>query len=59
MAWYRDYADTLIQRDIHDLACISALEVLPRLLDVTSQDLALSLLDAVFVVNLSFEAVSF
>ena len=31
-AWYRDYADTLIQRDIRDLARISALEALPRLL---------------------------
>ncbi|MCK9296566.1 MAG: ATP-binding protein [Desulfobulbaceae bacterium] len=32
MAWYRDYADTLILRDIRDLARISALEALPRLL---------------------------
>jgi len=31
-AWYRDYADTLIQRDIRDLARISALDTLPRLL---------------------------
>jgi len=31
-AWYRDYADTLIQRDIRDLARISAMEALPRLL---------------------------
>jgi hypothetical protein len=31
-AWYRDYADTLIQRDIRDLARISALNALPRLL---------------------------
>lgn len=31
-AWYRDYADTLIQRDIRDLARISALDALPRLL---------------------------
>lgn len=31
-AWYRDYADTMIQRDIRDLARISALEALPRLL---------------------------
>jgi len=30
--WYRDYADTLIQRDIRDLARISALDALPRLL---------------------------
>jgi len=32
MAWYRDYAETLIQRDIRDLARISALDALPRLL---------------------------
>ncbi|MCP3952447.1 MAG: ATP-binding protein [Desulfobacterales bacterium] len=32
MTWYRDYADTLIQRDIQDLARISALDALPRLL---------------------------
>lgn len=31
-AWYRDYADTLIQRDVRDLARISALDALPRLL---------------------------
>lgn len=31
-AWYRDYADTLIQRDIRDLARIGALDALPRLL---------------------------
>ena len=31
-AWYRDYAETLIQRDIQDLARISALDALPRLL---------------------------
>lgn len=30
--WYRDYIDTLIQRDVRDLARISALDVLPRLL---------------------------
>jgi predicted AAA+ superfamily ATPase len=31
-AWYRDYIETLIQRDVRDLARISSLEVLPRLL---------------------------
>jgi len=31
-AWYRDYTDTLIQRDLRDLARISALDALPRLL---------------------------
>lgn len=30
--WYRDYIDTLIQRDVRDLARISALDALPRLL---------------------------
>lgn len=30
--WYRDYAETLIQRDIRDLARISAMDALPRLL---------------------------
>ncbi len=30
--WYRDYIDTLVQRDVRDLARISALEALPRLL---------------------------
>ena len=35
-AWYRDYADTLIQRDIRDLARISALDALPRLLAMAS-----------------------
>lgn len=32
MTWYRDYADTLIQRDVRDFARISALDALPRLL---------------------------
>lgn len=31
-AWYRDYLETLIQRDIRDLARISSLDVMPRLL---------------------------
>jgi len=30
--WYRDYADTLIQRDVRDLARISELDALPRLM---------------------------
>jgi len=30
--WYRDYADTLVQRDVRDLGRIGALEALPRLL---------------------------
>lgn len=31
-AWYRDYVETQIQRDVRDLAHIRALETLPRLL---------------------------
>ena len=30
--WYRDYLDALVQRDVRDLARISSLEALPRLL---------------------------
>ena len=30
--WYRDYIDTLVQRDVRDLARISALDALPRLM---------------------------
>lgn len=30
--WYRDYIDTLIQRDVRDMSRISSLDVLPRLL---------------------------
>ncbi len=35
-AWYRDYIDTLVQRDVRDLARISALDVLPRLLTLAA-----------------------
>jgi len=31
-AWYRDYIDTLVQRDVRDLSAIRSLEALPRLL---------------------------
>lgn len=31
-AWYRDYIETLVQRDVRHLARISALDALPRLL---------------------------
>jgi predicted AAA+ superfamily ATPase len=31
-AWHRDYLDAIVQRDVRDLARISALETLPRLL---------------------------
>lgn len=30
--WYRDYLDAIVQRDVRDLARVSALDVLPRLL---------------------------
>jgi predicted AAA+ superfamily ATPase len=30
--WYRDYVETLVQRDVRDLARIASLDVLPRLL---------------------------
>lgn len=30
--WYRDYLETLVQRDVRDLARISSLDALPRLL---------------------------
>ena len=36
MAWYRDYVDTLVQRDVRDLARISALDVLPRLMTLAA-----------------------
>jgi len=32
-AWYRDYIDTMTQRDVLDLARIRSLDVLPRLLE--------------------------
>jgi predicted AAA+ superfamily ATPase len=32
MAWYRDYIETLVQRDVRNLARIGALDALPRLL---------------------------
>ncbi|MBI3319948.1 MAG: ATP-binding protein [Candidatus Omnitrophica bacterium] len=35
-AWYRDYVETLIQRDVRDLAKISALDALPRLLQLAA-----------------------
>lgn len=35
-AWYRDYVETLIQRDVRDLARISALDALPRLLALSA-----------------------
>ena len=34
--WYRDYIETLVQRDVRDLARISSLDVLPRLLSLAA-----------------------
>lgn len=36
MAWYRDYIETIVQRDVRDLARISSLDVLPRLLQLAA-----------------------
>lgn len=35
-AWYRDYIEMLVQRDVRDLARIGALETLPRLLTLAA-----------------------
>jgi len=35
-AWYRDYVETLVQRDVRDLARISSLDALPRLLSMAA-----------------------
>ena len=35
-AWYRDYTETLVQRDLRDLARISALDAIPRLLTLAA-----------------------
>ncbi|HAS54292.1 MAG: AAA family ATPase [Nitrospirae bacterium GWC2_57_13] len=35
-AWYRDYVETLVQRDVRELARISSLEALPRLLQLAA-----------------------
>ena len=39
-AWYRDYADTQIQRDVRDLARVRSLDTLPRLLAVAASHTA-------------------
>lgn len=39
-AWYRDYIETQIQRDVRDLANISSLSVLPRLLSFAASQTA-------------------
>lgn len=35
-AWYRDYIETLVQRDVRDLARIRSLDLLPRLLTLAA-----------------------
>ena len=35
-AWYRDYFETLVQRDVRDLARIASLDALPRLLTLAA-----------------------
>ncbi len=39
-AWYRDYLEALIQRDVRELARISSLETLPRLLAMAAAQTA-------------------
>ena len=39
-AWYRDYVETLVQRDVRDLARISSLDALPRLLQLAASQTA-------------------
>jgi predicted AAA+ superfamily ATPase len=39
-AWYRDYLDALVQRDVQDLARIRALDALPRLLALAAAQTA-------------------
>jgi hypothetical protein len=35
-AWYRDYIETMVQRDVRDLARITSLDALPRLLSLAA-----------------------
>jgi uncharacterized protein len=39
-AWYRDYLDALVQRDVRDLTRIRSLDVLPRLLTLAATQTA-------------------
>lgn len=39
-AWYRDYVETIVQRDVRDLAQISSLDVIPRLLAAAAANTA-------------------
>jgi len=40
LAWYRDYVETLVQRDVRDLSRIRSLDVLPRLLRAAAAETA-------------------
>lgn len=39
-AWYRDYLDAVVQKDVRDLARVSALEAMPRLLQMVASQTA-------------------
>lgn len=39
-AWYRDYIETIVQRDVRDLARIGSLDALPRLLALAARQTA-------------------
>ena len=39
-AWYRDYVETLVQRDVRELARIASLDALPRLLQLAAAQTA-------------------
>ncbi len=39
-AWYRDYVETIVQRDVQDLARIHSLDALPRLLEAAASNTA-------------------
>jgi len=39
-AWYRDYVETLVQKDVRDLARIGSLDALPRLLALSASQTA-------------------
>ena len=39
-AWYRDYVESLVQRDVRDLARIASLDILPRLLSLAASQTA-------------------
>lgn len=40
VAWYRDYLDALVQRDVRDMARIASLDALPRLLALAAAQTA-------------------